>query len=427
MTSNAASAPTAQNAPAGPDPLTLAMTEADAVNREAGDNPIKVGVITPLSPPGDAMAGVLVTRGARIGVEYVREHGGVLGNRNFELVVANDVATAREEGFPRSAVAAMAKLAIIDNVVAALGQWHLRTTGAVAELCEQIGLPLFVENGHITVTHGRRSIYRTYFSIEDRTPLMMDTLAAIGAKRIGMIASDTVFAGTMADSLEEYGTRKHGMQFLRMDFPQESALDWRDQLQELKAWGPDAFINGGLNVIAGGGPVGNSYRILQQAIEVGLLPGPAMMVTFGFPARSQDYWRMAGASGNGVMWPATRYRPSWDGLPAIAKWFTTRFTERYGMAPPDTCLSAFTDVTIIAQAIEAAGSAERGAILDALESETFDTWRGPLRFERGPQHWHHIPPELVILQYQKVGQTFDEVPAIYPPERADASYVNPYS
>jgi branched-chain amino acid transport system substrate-binding protein len=418
---------TKENGSAAPDPMTLAMDEIEAVNREAGDNPIKVGLITPLTPPGDALAGVIVTRGARLGAEYVREHGGVLGGRNICLVAANDMASAREDGFERSAVGSMAKLAIVDNVVAALGQWHLRTAGPVAELCEQIGLPLFVENGHPTITHGRRAIFRTYFSNPDRAPLMIDCLAAIGAERIGMIAADTVFGTTIADALEDYGTSKRGMKFLRLDFPQESTLDWREQLAEIKAWGPDAFIDGGVNVIAGGGPVGNTYHILQQAIEVGLLPGPPVMVTFGFPTRSQDYWRMAGSGGNGVMWPASRYRPSWVGLTEIGQWFTSRFIERYGVIPPDTCLSAFTDVTIIGQAIEAAGSADREAILAALESETFDTWRGPVRFERGAEHWHHSPPELVILQYQQVGQTLDEAAIIYPPERANASYVGSHS
>jgi branched-chain amino acid transport system substrate-binding protein len=429
---------TAVQAPAGPDghrsptaaapaptPYELAMREVEAVNREAGDNPIKIGVLSPMSRPGDAMAGILVTRGARLAADYLRERGGVLGGRNIALVAYNDMATAAEEGFHRSAVAGLAKLAMVDEVLAVLGQWHLRTTPWVAELCEKVGLPMFVENGDSTATHRRRTIFRTYFSIADRVPLMMDCLAQIGVRRIGMIAPDTVFGRTIADSLQEYGRSRHGMEFLRCDFAQEEALDWRDDLRRIADWRPDAFINGGLNVIAGGGPVGNSYAILQQAIEVGLLPGVALMVTFGFPMRSQDYWRMAGPSGNGVMWPATRFRPSWPGMTEIGRWFTDRFIERYGFAPPDTCLSAFTDITIIGQALEMAGTDTREGLLDALESGEFDTWRGPLRFERGEQHWHHSPPELIIMQYQKVGQSFDEAAVIFPEDRSDAPYAGP--
>jgi branched-chain amino acid transport system substrate-binding protein len=237
-----------------------------------------------------------------------------------------------------------------------------------------------------------------------------------------MIVPDTVFGVTMADTIQEYGEKQHGMEFLRFDFEQEKALDWKDELQKTKEWRPDAFINGGLNVVAGGGPVGNSYLILQQAIEVGLLPGVPMMVTFGFPMRSQDYWRMAGDAGNGVMWPATRFRPSWSEMPPIARWFTDRFMERYGFAPPDTCLSAFTDVTVLAAAVEHAGTDDRDAVIAALETHEFDTWRGPLRFERGPEHWHHVPPELVIMQYQEPGQVFDDAAVIFPKELADGEF-----
>jgi branched-chain amino acid transport system substrate-binding protein len=413
---------TASPTPPAPTPMEMALGEFDAVNKEAGPNPIKVGVLTPMTRPGDSTAGILVSRGARLGAEYVRERGGVLGGRNFSFVAYNDMATAAEEGFQRSAVAGMAKLSMVDEVLAVIGQWHLRTSPWVAEMSDKLGVPMFVENGDSTATHRRRTVFRTYFSIADRVPVMMDCLASIGARRIGMIAPDTVFARTIADSLQDYGRGKHGMEFLRFDFAQEEVLDWRDQLREIAAWQPDAFINGGVNVAAGGGPVGNSYLILQQAIEVGLLPGPALMVTFGFPMRSQDYWRMAGAAGNGVMWPASWCRPSWPGMTEIGRWFTERFIDRYGFAPPDTCMSAFTDITIMAQALEIAGSDSREALLEALESNEFQTWRGPVRFERGEQHWHHSPPDLVVMQYQKVGQSFDEAAVIYPPAVADAQF-----
>jgi branched-chain amino acid transport system substrate-binding protein len=424
MSEQPTAASVSNSAPPSPTPMEITLQEVEASNAQCGDNPVDIGILTPMTRPGDAMAGVLISRGARLGADYLREHGGILGGRGVRLIAYNDMATADQEGFNKSAVAGLAKLAMVDEVVAVLGQWHLRTTKWTAPMCESLGLPMFVENGYSEATHRRRAIFRTYFSIADRAPLMVDCLASIGAKRIGILAPDTVFAETMANELEANG-RRHGMEFLRIDFAQEEVVDWREQLKTIADWRPDAFVNGGLNVIAGGGPVGNSYAILQQAIEVGLLPGVPMMVTFGFPTRSQDYWRMAGEAGNGVMWPATRYRPSWPALTPIGRWFTERFVERYGVVPPDTCLSAFTDVTIIGQALNAAGAYGREPLLNALESETFDTWRGPLRFERGEEHWHHNPPELVILQYQKFGQSFDNAAVIFPEEAADSPYATP--
>ncbi|MEV7118147.1 ABC transporter substrate-binding protein [Kitasatospora griseola] len=389
-----------------------------ASNQHAGENPVRIGIITPLNEPGDPTAGELVTRGAVLGAEYVREHGGTRGGRQIEFVLYDDQATAAEEGMAKSSAAQMTKLALVDDVVAAMGQWHLRTTPWVVDVAERYNLPIFVENGHSLITaQKRRNVFRSYFSIADRVPVMLDFAASIGMKRIGLLAADTVFGGQMADTLVEYGTQRHGMEFLRFDFPQDATTDFREQLRAIKAFEPDLFINGAV--------IKTNYMIIEQAREVGLRPSTPMMVTFGFPLRSDDFWRLTGEEGVGTMWPAMRYRPSWDGLTDLAHWFIDRYVERYGTFPPDTALTHFTDVTIIAKALDAARSDSREDLLDALEAMEFETWRGPLRFERGPAHWHHNAPELQLLQYQKHGQSFDDSAIIYPPSLATAEYLPP--
>jgi len=51
--------------------------------------PVKIGVITPLSPPGDPAAGQLIVRGAKFGAKYVNEEmKGILGGRPIELMDA---------------------------------------------------------------------------------------------------------------------------------------------------------------------------------------------------------------------------------------------------------------------------------------------------------------------------------------------------
>ena len=60
------------------------------VNEHAGDDPIRIGIITPLCEPGDPTAGELVVRGACLGAQYVRENGGMRGGRQIEFVAAHD-------------------------------------------------------------------------------------------------------------------------------------------------------------------------------------------------------------------------------------------------------------------------------------------------------------------------------------------------
>lgn len=397
-----------------------ALADVAAANTLAGAAPVRLGILTPVTGPGDATAGELVVRGARLGAEYVAANGGVLDGRGVELVLRNDQLTAAAEGFGPSAVAQMRRLAEEDRVVAALGQWHLRTTPGAAATAEEYGVPMFVENGHNTVTaEGRRCIFRTYFTIAERTALMFDFLERHGLRRIGLVASDTVFACSTADTIEAEAKRRGGFPVLRFDFAQETTQDVRSELRQVADFAPDVVINAGV--------IRTNYMVLNQAAEFGLRPQVPMMVTFAFPMRSTDFWAASGDNGNGVVFPATYYSPTWDGLTPIGRWFTDRYTERYGTFPPDTSLSAFTDVTIVAQALAAAGEVSREALIGGLENGEFDTWRGPLRFGAEPRggHLHHAPPPLQLVQYQSVGETFADAPIVFPPAVQTGQYRSP--
>ena len=226
-----------------------------------------------------------------------------------------------------------------------------------------------------------------------------------------------MFGLSTANELERYGQAERGMEFLRFDFSQESVTDIRAELEQVREWAPDAIINAGL--------IRTNYLFLNQAAELGLRPSVPMMVPFGFPMRSKDFWHFAGPAGIGILWPATQYRPSWTGLTDIGRWCIDRYVERYNDFPPDTILNSFTDVTLVAQALDVAGSDDRDDLIDALESREWVIWRGPVRFERGEEFWHHDSPQLVIWQYQEVGQKFDDAANVYPPERMTRPYKTP--
>jgi branched-chain amino acid transport system substrate-binding protein len=393
-----------------------ARRNVEAVNREAGPNPIRIGVLTPLTPPGDPTAGELISRGARIGAEYVREHGGVLGGRNVELLLVNDVEGADDTTMGESAVRGLRRLDE-QGAVAVCGQWHLRTSGAVARTAEELGLPMFVENGDSDATRRRRAVFRTYFTIANRAPVVMEFLASVEHRRIAVVASDTVFSQTTANEVERIGGAEHGMEFLRFDFSQGSVTDIRPELEQVRDWGPDAIVNAGV--------IRTNYLFIQQAAELELRPSVPMMVGFSFPTRSTDFWRLSGDAGLGITWPGSLYRPSWEGLTDVGRWCIARYAELYDDFPPDTVLSAFTDVTLVAQALDVAGKEDRDALIAALESREWTIWRGPVRFERGEEFWHHDSPELVVWQYQEVGQKFDDAAIVYPPERQTKPYKTP--
>src|SRR4249920_4255458 len=71
--------------------------------------PVKIGVLTPLSPPGDAAAGQFIVRGAKMAADEINGPGGVLGGRKIELVIEDD------SGTPEKGVAGLRKLASQDK------------------------------------------------------------------------------------------------------------------------------------------------------------------------------------------------------------------------------------------------------------------------------------------------------------------------
>ena len=46
------------------------------ISQAAAKKPVKIGVISPLSPPGDPTAGQLISRGAKFGAKFVNERWG---------------------------------------------------------------------------------------------------------------------------------------------------------------------------------------------------------------------------------------------------------------------------------------------------------------------------------------------------------------
>ncbi|GAB3447928.1 ABC transporter substrate-binding protein [Actinophytocola sediminis] len=374
-----------------------------------------VGVLTPLSPPGDPTAGELVVRGAVLGARFVAERSGDFSGRSVRLFLENDQRSAEVEHMSRSAAGGMAKLVMLDNVSAVVGQWHLRTSPVVADLAERWGVPTFIENGHNTITVGRKHLFRTYFSIADRAPLMAAFAAKQGWRRVAVVAADTVFGQMLADTVcEALQDAIPDLELFREDFAQDGVRDLDAPLARAAEFGPELLVNAGV--------VRTNYMIVEAAAKTGLLPKVPMMACFPFPMRSQDYWKFAGQAGAGVVWPATRFSPEWTGLTWVGRWFVDTYYNEFGSYPPDNALSSFTDVVILTQAAALAGSHERAALQNALESGSFRTWRGPVRFGATD---HHQPPEIVLMHYQEVGDTADKAVVVWPEESVTGEFRHP--
>src|SRR5438876_12000119 len=165
--------------------------------------PVKIGVLTPLSPPGDASAGQFIVRGAKMAADDVNARGGVLGGRKIELHIEDD------SGTPEKGVAGFRKLASQDKAVAVIGQFHSSVMGAVQDLAEQFKIPVFstqasakgITERHLTYT------FRTHVIDPDRVALWNRWIKGQGFKRVVVLAENTDYGdGVVEDTKKLFKT-----------------------------------------------------------------------------------------------------------------------------------------------------------------------------------------------------------------------------
>jgi branched-chain amino acid transport system substrate-binding protein len=222
--------------------------------------PVKIGVLTPLSPPGDAAAGQFIVRGAKMGAEEVNARGGVLGGRKIELVIEDD------SGTPEKGSAGFRKLASQDQAVAVVGQFHSSVMTAVQVLAEQFKVPVFstqasarqVTEKHLNFT------FRTHVIDPDRCVMWTRWAKERGFKRVALITENTDYGvGLVDETKKAFASMYPGAELKTIIFDR-AVVDLTPQLLEIKNWKPDVLFNGGI-----GTP---TYLIAKQAWDVGLTP-----------------------------------------------------------------------------------------------------------------------------------------------------------
>src|SRR5216684_8900607 len=97
--------------------LLVVLATAALTSPAFAQGAVKIGVLTPLSPPGDAAAGQFIVRGAKMAADEINGGGGILGGRKIEVIVEDD------SGTPEKGAAGLRKRAARTRVVAAVGQF----------------------------------------------------------------------------------------------------------------------------------------------------------------------------------------------------------------------------------------------------------------------------------------------------------------
>ena len=384
-------------------------------SQAAAKDPVKIGVITPLSPPGDPSAGQLIVRGAKFGVKYVNEEmKGVLGGRSIELVIEDDAGT------PEKGVAAFRKLATKDKVTAVIGQYHSSVCAALVDVGAEYGIPTFSTGASASIITEKHQVttFKTHVNDYDRASTWMGFFQSRGWKRIAVLAENTDYGVGLFEATkqvkEDRGWKEveiNGMVFDR------KVADLTPQLLMLKAWKPDVLLNIGV-----GDP---AYRIAKQAFDIGLYPQIPMMGAHDWPARP-EYWKNLGKIGQYMMF-INYYHPKM-GLSPMGEWLKPRFDKEYGEIPTYMAYNSFGQIVLLANAFNLAKSDDPKALIKALEEGKFEFWaKGDVvQFKRlEGARWHNHTSPLQIVQLTKVDQPIEESTILWPLNMKTGEYVSP--
>jgi branched-chain amino acid transport system substrate-binding protein len=352
--------------------------------------PIVFGLITPLSPPGETLLGQLIKRGGEIGVDYVNEHGGVLG-RKVTLSVQDS------SGKNEAGVAAYRRLVSNDKAVAVFGFVHSGVNLAVNEIAKEMGVPTMgTQTGAADVTAKHYDVaFRTHAVDPPRAATWLGWIKKNGYKRVSMLAETTDYGIGLVKATEEQNKAKNlGLEIQTIMFDR-TTTDLLPQLLQIKAFKPDAIVNIGV-----GQPLD---LMITQATTVGLLPGVPMVTSYDAPSRPQ-FWQIHKAAGVGIHFIAF-YSPK-SKLSELGEVLAKRYQDKYSEPPVYGALNGFANAVVIAQAIEMAKSTEPPALIKALETGSFKGWSTvPVTFPRADGSlWHNWSPPLMILKYTKVDQ-----------------------
>jgi branched-chain amino acid transport system substrate-binding protein len=391
--------------------LLLALLASGLATPALAQKPVKLGVLTPLSPPGDAAAGQLIARGAKMAAEDINARGGVLGGRKIELVIEDD------SGTPEKGSAGLRKLATQDQVVAVVGQFHSSVATAVQVLAEQFQVPLFLTQASaksLTEKHLNYT-FRTHVIDPDRCQMWTRWAKERGFKRVALITENTDYGvGLVEETKKAFAALLPGAELKTIIFDR-AVVDLTPQLLEIKNWKPDVLFNGGI-----GTPM---YLIIKQAYDVGLHPAVPMLISYDAPVRP-EYWKTLGDKGSDVSF-IVYYHPSMK-LPPRGDGFRKRHIEQFKEEPIYGAFNAYSQVSLVADAINAAKSDKPEDVVKALLANKFEGWNATVSFTRGEgPYWQQWTPPMLVVQFTRPEMAFSEAKIIYPPEFKTGEWMPP--
>src|SRR3984893_12688507 len=376
-------------------------------------DPIKVGWVGPLSPPGGYAEGALMKQAAELAAEEINAKGGVLG-RQIQVVFADT------RGQPEEGTAAAERLISQEKVVAITGEFHSSVFLAEMEVAHNAGIPIIaVDVWALKITaRGYPEVFRVAPNQALIASKYGDWIAAAGFKNVAFIYEKTDGGQSARDVLLPV-LDKHGVKYDVVG-ADPSATALTAQIERFKTRQPpfDFFMTAYSEA--------GAYPMVSQSHTLGFAPSASTgMGNSGGPAVDPTFWKNVGEAGKYLVTEIV-------GLPKTAwndktKAFVAAYTKKYSHTPSPQAIENYDAMLVLTDAIARAKSTDGKALIAALEKTDIVLGRGRYTFSTSKQpDWAYhqfMGAPVALVQYNKVGQDAEDAPIVWPRDIADVKYM----
>jgi branched-chain amino acid transport system substrate-binding protein len=339
-----------------------ALMVAATMQVSAADT-VKIGVFGPMS--GDAAAtGASEKDAVALAVDEKNAAGGIRGEK-IEAVIADD------GGKPEEAVNSVKRLISRDNVLLSIGSISSPASLAASQVSRQSETAQIVVAGtaqRIT-TQGNKWVFRS--PVPD-TKLVADLADFIHEKfpkvtKFAFLYVNDDFGRGGFEAFKLAGA-KYGFEIVAEERYTRGDIDFTAQLGRIKASGAGAMIEWSRYT--------EGALVAKQFVQTGM-----SMLRFGSDGiATPKFIELGGSATDGIYFTTHFSIATAADIPA-AKAFVAKYQKAYGKIPDAYAAEAYDAITMAILAVEAAGKSDRAAVRDAVAKVSFESTRGPFKFD----------------------------------------------
>ncbi|MBU2872590.1 ABC transporter substrate-binding protein [Marinobacter salexigens] len=325
-----------------------------AMNVQAAD-PIRIGSFLSVTGPASFL-GDPELKTLEMYVEKINKEGGVLG-RQLELVHYDDAGNASKA---RNFASRLIRSDRVDIIV---GGSTTGATMAAAPMVEQAGIPFISLAGAVVITDPvKKWVFKTPQTDRMAAERVLTDMKERGLTKVGLISGTGGFGSSGREQTLAAASAMGGIEIVADETYGGSDTDMTAQLTNIRGTdGVQTILNFGF----GQGPAIVTRNYAQLGIELPFYQSHGVA--------SDGFLELAGNSAEGLRLPASpllvpESLPADDPQKPVVEAYKTEYEARWNSKVSTFGAYAYDGLMLAVEAIEKAGSTDKAAVRDALES-----------------------------------------------------------